>query len=178
MSEIVLETRRLVLRAWRIEDAKSLFRYAKEPLIGERAGWQAHQSEEESREIIRTVFACPETYAMVLKETREPIGCVGLLLQQGHLPMNQNEAEIGYWLAKPYWNKGLTTEAAKRLICHAFCDLSLERLWACVFEGNAQSLALLKKCGFVLHHCADKEQTQSGKAEVYLHLEAASFQDK
>lgn len=34
MSEIVLETRRLVLRAWRIEDAKSLFRYAKEPLIG------------------------------------------------------------------------------------------------------------------------------------------------
>ena len=100
MSEIVLETRRLVLRAWRIEDAKSLFRYAKEPLIGERAGWQAHQSEEESREIIRTVFACPEIYAMVLKETREPIGCVGLLLQQGHLPMNQNEAEIGYWLAK------------------------------------------------------------------------------
>lgn len=39
MSEIVLETRRLVLRAWRIEDAKSLFRYAKEPLIGEMAGW-------------------------------------------------------------------------------------------------------------------------------------------
>ena len=47
-----------------------------------------------------------------------------------------------------------------------------------VFEGNAQSLAVLKKCGFVLHHCADKEQTQSGKAEVYLYLEAASFQDK
>lgn len=178
MNEFVLESRRLVLRAWRIEDAGSLFRYAKEPIIGERAGWQAHQSEDESREIIRTVFACPETYAMVSKETREPIGCVGLLLQQGHLPMRENEAEIGYWLAKPYWNKGLTTEAAKCLISHAFKDLSLERLWACVFEGNVQSLAVLKKCGFVFHHRAEKEQTQSGKAEVYLHLEASSYQNE
>ena len=64
----MIETERLILRPWRDTDAPSLFKYASDPEIGPVAGWLPHKSVNGSLEIIRTVFAAPETYAVVLKE--------------------------------------------------------------------------------------------------------------
>lgn len=58
-------TDRLILRPWQESDAKSLYRYARDPAIGPVAGWPPHVSVEDSLNIIRTVFAAPETYAVV-----------------------------------------------------------------------------------------------------------------
>lgn len=69
-----METQRLILRPWTENDAESLYNYAKDPAIGPIAGWPPHTSVENSREIIRDILSAPETYAVVLKETNEPIG--------------------------------------------------------------------------------------------------------
>lgn len=66
---MVIETERLILRPWRETDAGALFKYASDPDVGPIAGWEPHVSDENSLEIIRTVFSAPETYAAVLKET-------------------------------------------------------------------------------------------------------------
>ena len=71
---MVFETKRLILRPWEESDAEDLFEYAKDPRVGPIAGWPAHTSVENSREIIRTVLSADETYAVVLKETGKPIG--------------------------------------------------------------------------------------------------------
>lgn len=71
----MIEIDRLNLRPWIESDAEALFKYASDPDVGPIAGWPPHTSVENSREIIRTVFAAPETYAVVLKDTAEPIGC-------------------------------------------------------------------------------------------------------
>lgn len=63
----MIETERLLLRPWRETDAEALFRYAGDPDVGPVAGWTPHTSVEYSLEIIRTVFAAPEVYAVVLK---------------------------------------------------------------------------------------------------------------
>ncbi|MCI7367055.1 MAG: GNAT family N-acetyltransferase, partial [[Clostridium] innocuum] len=55
----MLETKRLILRPWQVEDAESCYRYAKNPNIGPKAGWPVHESVENSREIIRTVLSAP-----------------------------------------------------------------------------------------------------------------------
>ena len=73
-----LETERLILRRWRETDAESLYEYAKSPEVGPVAGWPAHTSIENSREIIRTVFAADETYAVCLKENNIAIGCAAI----------------------------------------------------------------------------------------------------
>ena len=70
----MIETNRLILRHWRETDAEALFRYASDPDIGPIAGWHPHTSVENSLEIIQTIFRAPETYAVVLKETGEPVG--------------------------------------------------------------------------------------------------------
>ncbi len=63
----MLETERLILRPWREGDAPTLFRWASDPRVGPAADWRVHTSVEYSREIIRTVFSAPETYAIELK---------------------------------------------------------------------------------------------------------------
>ena len=72
-----METERILLRYWEESDAESLFKYASDSDVGPRAGWPAHKSVEESREIIRTFFHNDTTWAIVLKETGEAIGCIG-----------------------------------------------------------------------------------------------------
>ena len=100
---MTLETERLLLRPWREEDAADLYEYAKNPAVGTAAGWPPHTSVENSREIIRTVFSAPETYAVVLKATGQPIGCVGLLFEgNSNTPLGEHEAEVGYWIGVPY----------------------------------------------------------------------------
>ena len=80
MSEmsVTLETERLYLRPWTDDDAEALFELAKDPDVGPAAGWPAHKSVEESRDIIHNVLSAPETYAIVCKEDGRLIGSVGL----------------------------------------------------------------------------------------------------
>ena len=72
----MLETKRLILRPWTEADAETLYEYAKDPRVGPAAGWPVHTDVEESRRIIREVLSAPETYAIVLKETGQPVGCI------------------------------------------------------------------------------------------------------
>ena len=110
-------TDRLILRPWQESDAESLYKYAQDPRIGPIAGWPPHTSVEDSLNIIRTVFAAPETYAVVLKETGEPVGSIGIMFGDGlhSAKMQADEAEIGYWLGVPYWGQELIPEAVRCL---------------------------------------------------------------
>lgn len=144
-----LETDRLILRPWEATDAEELYRYAKDPAVGPIAGWPPHTSVENSQEIIRDVLSIPETYAVVLKETGKPVGCVGLFRdEEGNIPLEEDEAELGYWVGVPYWGKGIIPEASRELIRHGFEDLSLNRIWCGNFEGNNNSERVQKKLGF------------------------------
>ena len=72
-----IETERLILRPWRESDAAACYRYASDPRIGPMCGWKVHESEEESREIIRNVLSAAMQYAVTLKGEDEPIGSIG-----------------------------------------------------------------------------------------------------
>jgi RimJ/RimL family protein N-acetyltransferase len=59
-----------------------------------------------------------------------------------------HKAEIGYWLAKPYWGRGIMTTVLKRFVRIGFDDLVLKRLQATVFHHNGASARVLEKAGF------------------------------
>ncbi len=148
-----LVTARLILRPWREADAPSLYEYAKDPAVGPIAGWLPHTSEENSREIIRTVLSAPETYAVCLKEDNRAIGSVGLMIgSRSNLDLPETEGEIGCWIGVPFWGRGLIPEAVNELIRRAFADLNLTTLWCGYFDGNERSRRVQEKCGFVYHH--------------------------
>ncbi len=135
------------------EDAKELYKYAKDPDIGPIAGWPPHTSVENSLEIIRGVLSQPETYAVVLKETNKPIGSVGIMFgNQGSTPMQEGEAEIGYWIGKPYWGQGLIPEAVRVLQKRCFKELGCHTIWCGYYDGNEKSKRVQEKCDFLYHH--------------------------
>ncbi|MBD5225313.1 MAG: GNAT family N-acetyltransferase [Bacteroidales bacterium] len=150
----MIETERLILRHWLESDADALYSYASDPEIGPVAGWPPHTSVENSLEIIRTVFAAPEVYAVVLKSTGQPVGSCGLMfpdsINVGAMPAA--EAEIGYWIGKPYWGKGLIPEAVNALLTHGFEDMHLDAIWCGHYDGNHKSKRVCEKCGFIYHH--------------------------
>lgn len=156
------ETERLILRPWSEEDAASLYKYACDAEVGPPAGWPPHDSVEFSRQVIREVFSAPYTFAVVLKETGEPVGCCGLV-PDGARPdehIGVNDAEIGYWIGRPFWGNGLIPEAVRCLMQFCFCRLNMNSLWVAFNETNQKSRRVAEKCGFSFHHvkCGPKKE--------------------
>lgn len=154
---MTLETERLILRPWKESDAQSLYEYAKDPDVGPIAGWPPHQSVDESKNIIKNVFQGAECYAICQKEDNIAIGAIELKLN-GYTDMTKkdDECELGYWLGKPFWNKGYMTEAVKELLRHGFEDLDMNIIWCGYYEGNIKSKRVQEKVGFVYHHTCQK----------------------
>lgn len=177
-----LETARLVLRPWHEEDAAALFKYASDPRIGSVAGWAPHTSEAISLETIRTVFAAPETYAVVLRDTGEPVGSIGLMFSDGthSASISDGEAEIGYWIGTPYWGQGLIPEAVDRLLERCFDDLGLDAVWCGHYDGNDPSRRVMDKCGFTFHHTETGKLSPLGdlRTEHFLRLTADEWRHR
>lgn len=154
---MIFETKRLILRPWKLSDAENLYKYARNPLVGPIAGWPVHTSVENSCEIIKTVLSEPETYAVVLKENGEPVGSVGLMIgNRSNIGLPDMEAEIGYWIGVPFWGQGLIPEAVFEMMQYGFEELNLNKLWCGYFDGNLRSKRVQEKCGFHYHHTAEK----------------------
>ena len=147
----VLETERLCLRHWEESDAEDLFRYASDPAVGPAAGWPPHTSVEQSREVIKNVLSGSECYAVCLKEENKPIGAVELLLGK-RLAQRENECELGYWVAKPFWGQGLIPEAARELLRRAFEELNMQTVWCGYYDGNEKSHRVQQKLGFIYRY--------------------------
>lgn len=159
-----MENERIILRPWRDSDAESLFKWASDPDVGSRAGWPPHKSVEESREIIRTVFRdVLNTWAIELKETGEAIGAIGYGPScDCKLPAREGEPITGYWVAKPYWNQGICTEALRLMLDHIRTTTSIKSLISGHFIDNPASGRVMEKCGFVPtgETCIDETQYQ------------------
>lgn len=150
-------TERLILRPWEETDAEELYRYAKDDRIGPIAGWPVHTGVENSREIIGNVLRKDGNYAVILRETGQLAGSIGLMVgKESNIGLPDNEAEIGYWIGVPYWGQGLIPEAVEELMRYAFEELEMPRLWCGYFDGNDKSKRVQEKCGFVYHHTNEK----------------------
>jgi [ribosomal protein S5]-alanine N-acetyltransferase len=84
-------------------------------------------------------------------------GFMGLQIGQSH------QAEIGYWLAKPYWGQGIMTAVVRKACEVAFAEFGLVKIVAHVFAENAASARVLEKCGFVQEGYLRKHHLKDGK---------------
>jgi RimJ/RimL family protein N-acetyltransferase len=74
-----------------------------------------------------------------------------------------HRAEIGYWLARPYWGQGIMTDAVGTYVRYAFRELEVSRLTAHVFEFNSASARVLEKNGFILEGRLRKHFLKDGR---------------
>lgn len=142
-----LETERTILRPFADSDASDLYDYASDPRVGPIAGWKPHGSAEESLEIIRTVFAAPNTFAVVERASGRVIGSAGFVRSRS----GRGEArasEIGYALHPGWWGRGIMPEVVRELMRFGFAELGLEEIWCTHYRENGRSRRVIEKTGF------------------------------
>ena len=81
-----------------------------------------------------------------------------------------HRAELGYWLAKPFWGRGIMTAVVRRACEFAFTEFGLVKIVAHVFADNAASAKVLEKCGFQQEGYLRKHYLKDGK-----YLDARAF---
>lgn len=150
-----IETGRLVLRHWRLDDAESLYRYASDQRVSSMALWPCHTSVEMSRMVIRDFFL-PEiaTFAIVVKPSDIPVGCIGLVPPgHEHYDVVEGEREVGYWIGHDYWGMGMTTEALLAIVDSCRMCSAFKSLLITADSRNIASQRVAEKSGF--SHVAD-----------------------
>ncbi|GHU69257.1 N-acetyltransferase [Clostridia bacterium] len=143
----VLETERLILRSLRLDDLDDFYVYTRNINVAHPAGFEPPQSIEDSRKTLEKFMNGDEVWAIEWKETSRVIGTVGL-----HADSKSGTASskaLGYALSEEYWNRGIVTEAARRMIRHAFEAFPIDVLRIYHFQGNNGSRRVIEKCGFV-----------------------------
>ena len=150
VTNICMETDRLILRAWQETDVEDFYEYARVDGVGQMAGWLPHKDIQESRTVLGFFIRDKKTFAIVLKETGKVIGSVGLEErdEESEVPKGSMGREIGYALSKDYWGRGLVPEAVKAVIEYCFKELAFDWLTCGHFVWNQQSRRVVEKCGF------------------------------
>lgn len=146
-----LETERLRLRAFRLEDAAEVQRLAGDRAIAATTLHVSHPYEDGMAEewIARheADFADGKgvTFAITGKADGSLVGAMSLMgVAGGH------QAELGYWIGLEYWGKGFCTEAAAAVLRYAFAELGLARVHAAHFARNPASGRVMQKLGMQL----------------------------
>ena len=146
-----IETHRLILRRYTIEDAEDMYNnWAKDPEVTHFLTWPAHTSVEISHLVLndwipRYVDGGYFNWAIVWKESGHAIGNISVV--------KLNEAveagDIGYCLGRAYWGKGIMPEALRAVMDFLFGTVGLNRVAACHAPENPKSGRVMAKAGMI-----------------------------
>ncbi|MFO7963083.1 MAG: GNAT family N-acetyltransferase [Desulfobacterales bacterium] len=174
-----IETKRLILRPFAVTDAADVQRLAGDRAIADTTVNVPHPYEDGFAEswigTHRLNFdnGTDVHFAITIKPDGQLVGAISLMgMVSGH------QAELGYWIGKPYWNRGYCTEASCAVLAHAFSKLGLIRVHACHFAGNPASGRVLQKIGMAYEGCRRHHVRKWDKPvnlEMYGILEAEWF---
>ncbi|UVS67869.1 GNAT family N-acetyltransferase [Nitrososphaera viennensis] len=98
-------------------------------------------------------------FGIEIKETRKIIGVISL----ARIDYQNRNAEVGYWLGKKYWGRGIAKEALLGILNFGFDNLKLFRIYASVMHPNTASVKLLEKAGFEFEGRMRKSVLKDGK---------------
>ncbi len=139
------------IRSYRAGDRDSIVRCANNPKISVNLTHRfpsPYTAEDADRWLGMVLEQVPETLFVIADPDDVFVGGVGLHLGEG---VYRCGAELGYWLAEPFWGRGVVTAAVAALVPWGFAKFpGLERIQARVFSWNPASARVLEKNGFLL----------------------------
>ena len=159
--KIELETKRLLLRPWRLDDAEPFFHgWASDPKVTKYMTWNPHESVEETKGIVALwveQYEKPEriNFAIELKDTGELIGGIDVVGYLDGVPV------IGYMLKRDKWGRGIMTEACMKLLDFLFANgHDTVRIDAMV--ENIGSNKVIQKCGGIFIGTEEQDRPMKG----------------
>ena len=145
-----LETDRLILRKFTIEDAEDMYKnWASDKETSKYLDWGVHESVDVTRDILKIWIEEYETgvfnWVVEIKTTKEIIGSITVV----RLSKEDLTAEIGYCYGSKYWGNGYATEALKRVIDFLLNECGMHLVEARHISGNPASGRVMQKAGMI-----------------------------
>ena len=139
----------VTLRTWQLNDASNLVKLANNLNI---ARWMTNQfpnpyNLDLAIQFIKMATADNPVHIFAIEANGQLAGGIGIHPQQDVYCRN---AELGYWLGEPFWQKGIITKAIPIAVKWAFSHYPVTRIFARPFGSNVASQKALEKCGFIL----------------------------
>lgn len=136
-----------IIRDWQESDAPSITKYAnnRKIWINLRDAFPHPYHLSDAEEFLAKVMQKEPRTVFAIATEEEAIGSIGLMLETD---IHRFTAELGYWLAEPFWNKGIMTDAVKKMTDYAFERFKLYRIHAEPYATNTPSIRVLEKAGF------------------------------
>ena len=166
ISQVTLQTDRLMLRSWKESDLEDFYEYAKVDGVGQMAGWLPHKDREESAKILQLFISEKKTFA--IEYDGKVIGSLGIeLYDEKKFPEFQELAgrELGFVLSRDYWGRGIMPEAVQRVLRYLFDETGLDFLMCGHYTENRQSKRVQEKCGFRYYRLTETETSYGEKKE-------------
>lgn len=157
--EVILNTNRLTLRQFTLNDVLDLYEFTSDDEVMQQAGWKTHTCLTDSADVILNTFNRTSEWAIVLKAENKVIGSIGV--SDDIICNDKGEQMISFIIARPYWRKGYAYEAAIKVVEYAFEIMSLPQLTAYHYPGNKSSEALIKKLGFTYEEYLPESTTST-----------------
>lgn len=138
-----------MIRPWKRDDSAALVKYAnnRNVWLHLRDAFPHPYTEASAAAFLEMVFGQNPTTFHAIATEEEAIGGIGISINQD---VHRLTAEMGYWLAEPFWGKGLMTEAVRRFTESVFESFPLVRIYAEPYATNPSSCRVLEKAGFTL----------------------------
>ena len=138
-----IETERLILRKFKVEDAEDIFEYASDAATVEFLCWEGLSTLEEAHAAVYNHYwAHPGIWAIEHTESGKVIGCIDMRLIH-----DDDKASFGYVLNRAFWGRGYMTEVLRAFLTLCFEKLELNRVEANYFAGNEGSGRVMEKVG-------------------------------
>ena len=144
---MLIKTTHCTIRSLRNEDAEDLAKHTNNRKIwlNMRDFFPHPYSVQDARMFIASVSSQAPECDFAIEVEGKAIGTIGFVPGKD---VERISAEIGYWLAKPYWGQGIMSAVVRKACDIAITEWELARITAIVFEGNLASVRVLEKSGF------------------------------
>ena len=146
---IVIETERLILRPFVMEDIETAYRnWGGDPEVSKYLHWQCHRDREDTREVLSMWidgYQKPDFYqwAIVPKDLGENIGTISIVSMNEKTDM----LHFGYCIGSKWWRKGYTSEALAGILPFLFDEVGANRVESQHDPENPNSGKVMLKCG-------------------------------
>ena len=153
----VLNGEKIILRKLKKSDASSIYKNTRDKDVAKHLANKYLTSKTFRNEIPKTQkrMRAKTAYAFGIeyKESGKIIGVMAI----AQIDYKNKNAELGWWIGKKYWGKGIATEAIQLILNFAFKELKLRRVFAHVYSSNKSSAKLCERNGFKLEGTARKQ---------------------
>ena len=160
----MLKDSTFLLRPFTYNDVASLTHFANNPRIAENLmdRFPYPYKKENATSFISSIIHDNPVQVFAIEVENKAAGAIGLLVQDDIYCKN---AELGYWLAEPFWNRGIVTEAIKQMVDYGFRTFAINRIFARPFGRNEASQRALEKAGFQMEYKLPKALYKNGVYE-------------